>query len=131
MCTFENVTLCIEFVGMLQATCRFYDIMFGCTYGNNGYVLMTYSWSKTHRVQATSHTLCALRRHAGVPGLAVAPSYTTPLPTLCSRINLEWYGRQVFACAGLTLWNTLPATLWNSGNRAQLKKTLKTFLFSN
>ena len=47
------------------------------------------------------------------------------------RVNLERYGRRAFACAGPTLWNSLPLELSAIQNTRQLGKLLKTFLFLN
>ena len=47
------------------------------------------------------------------------------------RYGTVRYGRLSFACAGLTLWNALPAAFRNTGNSAHFKKILKTVLFSN
>ncbi|KAI0237856.1 Acyl-coenzyme A synthetase ACSM3, mitochondrial [Lamellibrachia satsuma] len=44
------------------------------------------------------------------------------------RVILERIGRRAFACAGLTLWNKLPANIRGNGNHPQFKKLLKTFL---
>ena len=47
------------------------------------------------------------------------------------RVNLERYGRRAFACAGPTLWNSLPLELRVIQNTRQFGKLLKTFLFLN
>lgn len=47
------------------------------------------------------------------------------------RVTLERYGRRAFACAGPTLWNSLPLELRAIENTRQFGKLLKTFLFSN
>ena len=47
------------------------------------------------------------------------------------RVNLERYGRRAFACAGPTLWNSLPLELRAIQNTRQFGKLLKTFLFFN
>ena len=84
-----------------------------------------------HRVQAISScTLCALRRHTGVPRLAAAPSYATPLPTLCRRFTST-----NSTCQPRTLRSRSSCVRWPDAveqwNRAQFRKTLKTFLFLN
>ena len=47
------------------------------------------------------------------------------------RVNLEHYGRRAFACAGPTLWNSLPLELRAIQNTRQFGKLLKTFMFLN
>ena len=78
------------------------------------------SREKAHRIQTVSPcTLCALRRHTGVPRLADASSYATPLPTLCRR----------FTTSNSTTAEHLRALAWRCGTMGIAHSSKRHFYF--
>ena len=96
------------------------------------------SMTMLHQLHRQLHVHRAL--YDGMPEYVAALllPHTCPFAALCRRViilldvpkvNLEYFGRHAFACAGPTLWNKLPRNMHDNGNLVQFKKQLKSDIF--
>ena len=60
-------------------------------------------------IYANSHRYLADRVSAYVPCRSLRSADQSLL--IVPRVNLEWFGRRAFSCAGHSLWNSLPLVL--------------------
>lgn len=96
---------------------RYWGILWKSTLNATYWSLYTAGFTEAHR-------WCTLLLHHRMPhhSLCSADDLLLHVP----RVNLKQYGHQWFVYAGPILWN---ATLWNTGNSSQFKKTLDMFIF--